>query len=725
MKKYLLLLACLFFTSLAFAQKPEVEVRGLLNLSASEADTQSVFIGLRAGINDDGTNNGNTFLGAFAGQYNNSGWGNTFLGKLSGRNNQFGDKNTLVGSGAGLYNVGGNDNTFIGYLSGYLNTYGSGNVFLGSSAGRSNTTGVSNSFLGKDAGYSNTTGLGNVFLGSNSGRTNSSGNHNTFLGYFAGYSNMEGNDNIFIGHSAGNKNALGSSNIAIGHQALMRNETQSGLIAIGDSALYHNGEGAQNETAGTKNTAVGHKAGFSTTLGNQNTLVGYNAGFSSDLGNNNTFMGFDAGKLNSTGYGNTFIGSLAGRHNQTGHYNTLVGILSSLAEDDLKNATAIGYAARVGCNDCLVLGGTGINAVKVGIGTEVPTSSLHIVGDDHVGLHIESSGIGYTDLRLTTPTSNYSWSSDFDEDKFLLFNQNTGTSLMTIRPTGRVSIGTSDPASGLDVNGHLLITQVDTDNSEESVMVVQSDGTLAKREASTINAGNGIVSGAMNGTMLELTLENGSVIQIQMQQSVQARLDNGEHPWDLYKSGVPMTNIYGKTWGGGLIFYIGEVSGTVLIAAPQDQSYLGGLLIEAGCMTGGDWPLPNITDPLDESLESTGITDGLSNTVAIVAAACSDNNDAPVVCYNLDLNGYKDWYLPSTIELLKMYENLFSYGCPETIDPPCSSSIGNFIATQYWSSTKINSLAAGAWTLDFFDGEFKVNFRSSLKRVRAIRAVTQ
>jgi hypothetical protein len=345
------------------------------------------------------------------------------------------------------------------------------------------------------------------------------------------------------------------------------------------------------------------------------------------------------------------------------------------------------------------------------------------VGGDQVGLHIESSGVGYTDLRLTTPSSDYSWSSDFNDDKFILFNRNTGSGLMTIRPTGRITIGTPDPASGLDINGNLIVTEVDTDNSEESIMVLQGNGTVAKREANTVRAGNGLAGATLNGTTLELTLEDGSKIQVNLSSlgqiyTIQERLYSGETPWDIWEDGYPMDSLYGKYYQGGLIFYLNTADGTGLVAALMDQDYQGDYTLGWGCY-GTNLSIPDVPwndgDPTGPGAE---IGDGATNTAGIVAE-CGETGIAARVCDNLYLNGYSDWFLPSAKELNLMWENLHRYKCPKTNDP-CPTALGDFTYGWYWSSSESDNFRA--WDQAFFSGHQNNYGKDFIFHVRAVRA---
>ncbi len=66
---------------------------------------------------------------------------------------------------------------------------------------------------------------------------------------------------------------------------------------------------------------------------------------------------------------------------------------------------------------------------------------------------------------------------------------------------------------------------------------------------------------------------------------------------------------------------------------------------------------------------------GYQNTTDIVLG-CPEEGIAARLCYDLEMNGYSDWFLPSIDELLLMYTNLHSKGS------------GSFDDHFYWSSTQ-------------------------------------
>jgi len=197
-----------------------------------------------------------------------------------------------------------------------------------------------------------------------------------------------GTNNFFAGVNAGNLTLSGSQNTAVGRDALQALTTGWQNTAMGPYALYSNTTGYQNTamgtfaffntTTGNSNTAVGLSALASNTTGWHNTAMGQWALYSNTTGYQNTAMGTSALYENTTGYSNTALGIYALDNNNTGYGNTAVGYGADVSATGLTNATAIGYSAVVGASNALVLGGTGANAVNVGIGTTNPQGALDV-----------------------------------------------------------------------------------------------------------------------------------------------------------------------------------------------------------------------------------------------------------------------------------------------------------------------------------------------------------
>lgn len=151
----------------------------------------------------------------------------------------------------------------------------------------------------------------------------------------------------------------------------------------------------------------------------------------------------------------------------------------------------------------------------------------------------------------------------------------------------------------------------------------------------------------------------------------------------------------GEAYGGGIVAYIfqagdpGYVAGQLhgIIAATADQGSA-----RWGChgtLIGGT---------------SAGIGSGLGNTTAIVGG-CADALSAARISYNAELFGYKDWFLPGKNELNVLYLN--------------RNIIGGFSASDYWSSTEVDNMAA--WKQNFSTGLQGMLYKDNTYRIRSIR----
>jgi hypothetical protein len=135
--------------------------------------------------------------------------------------------------------------------------------------------------------------------------------------------------------------------------------------------------------------------------------------------------------------------------------------------------------------------------------------------------------------------------------------------------------------------------------------------------------------------------------------TIQQRLDLGQSPFSIINSGIPINNLYGMTYQGGIIFYI-------------DMATTKGLVVtdfSIGSACFGCYGV-NISTT-DE------IFGGLQNTINTVNNGCAGGSNPAVLCYNLVYNGYSDWYLPCRAETGAMFSN-----------------IPNFVNLGFWNSNQ-------------------------------------
>jgi len=157
----------------------------------------------------------------------------------------------------------------------------------------------------------------------------------------------------------------------------------------------------------------------------------------------------------------------------------------------------------------------------------------------------------------------------------------------------------------------------------------------------------------------------------------------------------------GQEYQGGIIAYIDASGEHGLIAAAEDQS-IGITWGKTGAVSE-----PGI-GAFATNARATAIWTGKSNTDKIVELTF-EGEYAARICYDLVLNGYDDWFLPSRDELSELYKN--------------RAKIGGFVKTsKYWSSSE--GTYNNAYCQDFSDerkspgSEFKM---SNFHRVRAVR----
>jgi len=128
-----------------------------------------------------------------------------------------------------------------------------------------------------------------------------------------------------------------------------------------------------------------------------------------------------------------------------------------------------------------------------------------------------------------------------------------------------------------------------------------------------------------------------------------------------YGNDMTLFYIYtGAFYQGGLIFYIDGTKQHGLVCASSDQS------------TGAEW---GCSGTAIAGADGKEVGMGNQNTIDIVTG-CTTPGIAAKICYDLELNGYSDWFLPSKDEINLMYTKLKLNG------------IGDFSSSWYWTSTE-------------------------------------
>ena len=224
-----------------------------------------------------------------------------------------------------------------------------------------------------------------------------SNNNKSFFigGYNIGISD-KGTDNIIFSTAsfAYGSGAAGTNNVAIGPMVLS-SSNGSGNVAVGSNAMR---QGQNVAIHGDYNTGIGFRALSNGDDGSYNTAIGASS-IESTSGSNNSALGYRTLVLNSSGTDNTALGYLAGDSNKTGSFNTLVGSNTDVLQNNLTNATAIGYNAQVNASNKIQLGDSNITLVE----TSGTVSATAFIGDGSQLTNLPSarivapkSGLGVT-----------------------------------------------------------------------------------------------------------------------------------------------------------------------------------------------------------------------------------------------------------------------------------------------------------------------------------------
>jgi hypothetical protein len=364
------------------------------NNSSSTFSSENTAIGYEAlkgsSLASANTGTANTAVGYSSMSNVTSAIGNVALGKGSMQNHTSGFYNVAIGFEALMNSTTSTSNVAIGSGALHSTITDSYNIGIGHNAGYSAQS-PANVFIGFNSGYHTTTGKENISLGADSFQKNSTGSYNTIIGGGAGENINGAEGNAVFGHYSAKNITTGVNNTLIGVNTDIMSENQlvsptqisnatalganaivttSNTIQLGDSNVtLVNTSGTVSATAftgdgsGLTNLNVNSAVSSSTHLDNLNNVyVGSNS--INITGTLNTAVGQNSLLNNTSGIANTSIGRTAGEINTIGSNNTFLGSYSNASDNNLNNATAIGYAAIVNASNKIRLGNNAVSVIE-------------------------------------------------------------------------------------------------------------------------------------------------------------------------------------------------------------------------------------------------------------------------------------------------------------------------------------------------------------------------
>ncbi len=290
---------------------------------------------------------------------------------------------------------------------------------------------------------------------------------------------------------------------------------------------------------------------------------------------------------------------------------------------------------------------------------------------------------------------------DFETNPTLTATVSVDNAGNTQTLTATINLNNVSELSIQDFSG--TINENPTNGDAIGTVQATGDATLAYSISSQTPVG------ALNidATTGELTVADATLFDFETNPTLTATVsvDNAGNTQTLTATiTVTDTPEIGEYKYGGIIFWINAAGDEGLVLALNNLS------------TNSAWGCVGTVT----GATGTAIGTGETNTNTVISAGCVSSGSAVEQVSNLNLNGYDDWFLPSSGEWAEVYNNL------SVIQPVILSNGGDDLSLLYWCSNENNAynVAAFLFTPPGDGTAYSFQKSSTTIRTRAVRAWT-
>jgi len=269
--------------------------------------------------------------------------------------------------------------------------------------------------------------------------------------------------------------------------------------------------------------------------------------------------------------------------------------------------------------------------------------------------------------------------------------------------TATVTINVNN-TNELSVQGYTTTVDENPTNGQSLGTVQASgDGTLSFSITSQTPAG----ALSIDASTGELTVADATLFDYETNPTITATIsvdNSGNTQTATATINLNDLNEIGEYKFGGIIFWINATGDEGLVLALNNLS------------TNSTWGCVGMVT----GATGTAIGTGETNTNTVISAGCASSGSAVGQVSNLNLNGYDDWFLPSSGEWAEVYNNL------SVIQPVILSNGGDDLSSLYWCSNENDAynVAVFLFTPPGDGTTYSFQKSSTNVRTRAVRAWT-